>query len=166
MPWISEDHLDHVVVKKLEMSSDMSELDGFVPESEGQLEEVEVENVTASKVLRALWWKGFRAGQRKLCRAGGFGSQVVGTTIPANRVWNSGVRKTSLKMPKKRGSVVLGSGARRKPIMGLREHQKGFPGSSTEASTTSTLGEEGSSPSDGNVHAERDRSMTVWKQNA
>ena len=101
MPWISEDHLDHVVGKRMEMSSDMSELDGFVPEGEGQLEKVEVENVVASKVLRALWLKGFRAGQRKLCRAGRFGSQVVGTTIPANRVWSLGVRKPLLKMLKK-----------------------------------------------------------------
>ena len=36
----------------------MDVLDGFVPESEGQLEKVEVENVAASRVLRALWLKG------------------------------------------------------------------------------------------------------------
>ena len=159
LPWISEDHLDHVVAKKMEMSSDMSVLDGFVPEGEGQFEKVEVENVAASKVLRALWLKRFRAGQRKLCRAGRFGSQVVRTTIPANRVWSFRSRKPSLKMPKKHGSVVFGSGVRGKPIVGLGEHQEGFPGSSTESSTTRTLGEKGSSPGHGNVHVVRDRLM-------
>ena len=38
LPWISEDYLDEVVSKKLERSSDMDGLDGFVPESEGQSE--------------------------------------------------------------------------------------------------------------------------------
>ena len=69
----------------MEMSSDMNVLDGFVPEGEGPLEKVEVENVAASRVLRALWLKGFRAGQRKLCRAGKLRSHVVRTMIPANR---------------------------------------------------------------------------------
>ena len=159
LPWISEDHLDQVVAKKMEMSSDMNVLDGFVPEGEGQLEKVEVENVAASRVLRALWLKGFRAGQRKLCRAGKLRSQVVRTMIPANRVWSFKGRKPSLKMPKKHESVVFGSEIRGKPIMGLGEYQEGFPGSSTEASTTSTLGKKGSSPDHGNVHAVRDCSM-------
>ena len=43
--------------------------------------------------------------------------------------------------------------------MGLGEYQEGFPGSSTEASTTSTLGKKGSSPDHGNVHVVRDCSM-------
>ena len=62
LPWISEDYLDEVMSKKMERSSDMDGLDGFVPESEGQSEKVGVENVTASRILMALWKKGYRAG--------------------------------------------------------------------------------------------------------
>ena len=62
LPWISEDYLDEVVSKKMERSSDMDGLEGSVPGSEGSLEKVEVENVTASKILMALWKKGYRAG--------------------------------------------------------------------------------------------------------
>ena len=57
LPWISEDYLDEVVSKKMERSSDMDGLDGFVPGSEGPLEKVEVENVTA---LKFLWLFGRR----------------------------------------------------------------------------------------------------------
>ena len=85
LPWISEDYLDEVMSKKMERSSDMDGLNGFVPESEGQSERVEVENVTASRILMALWKKGYRAGCRRLCRSNLPGSKVGAMKRPIKK---------------------------------------------------------------------------------
>ena len=95
----------------MEASSEMNVLDGFVPESEGQLEKVEVENVTASRILMALWKKGYRAGFRRLCRSNVSGLKVGAANHPIKKVRKIGTRKALLKMHQN------GSGAGGKPCI-------------------------------------------------
>ena len=159
LPWISEDYLDEVVSKKMERSSDMDGLDGFVPESEGQLEKVEVENVTASRILMALWKKGYRAGYRRLCRLNVSGCKVGAMKHPIKRVQKIGTRKAFVKIFNVFGSSQRGSGAGGKPIMKVVGPRPGFPAVLQASNTDSTLGEGSSSQVRGNVHVEQNRPM-------
>ena len=160
LPWISEDYLDEVVSKKMERSSDM---DGFVPGSEGPLEKVEVENVTASKILMALWKKGYRAGYRRLCRLNASGCKVGAMKCPIIRVQKIGTRKAFTKMFNVFGSSQHGSGVGGKPIMKVVGPRPGFPAVLQAPNTDSTSGE-GSSPQvHGNVHVEHNRPMDRYE---
>ena len=141
-PWISEDYLDEVVSKKMERSSEM---DGFVPGSEGSLEKVEVENVTASKILMALWKKGHRVGFRRLRRLNASGCKVGAMKRPIKRVQKIGARKAFMKMFNVFGSSQHGSGVGGKPIMKVVGPRPGFPAVLQAPNTDSTSGE-GSSP--------------------
>ena len=163
LPWISEDYLDEVVSKKMERSSDMDGLDGFVPESEGQSEKVEVENVTASRILMALWKKGYRAGYRRLCRSNVSGSKVGAMNHPIKKVRKIGTRKAFLKMFNVFGSSQHGSGAGGKPIMKVVGPRPGFPAVLKASNTDSTLGEGSSSQVHGNVHVEQNRPMDRYE---
>ena len=159
LPWISEDYLDEVMSKKMERSSDMDGLNGFVPESEGQSERVEVENVTASRILMALWKKGYRAGYRRLCRSNLPGSKVGAMKHPIKKVRKIGTRKAFLKAFNVFGSSQNGSGAGGKPIMKVIGPRPGFPAVLDASNIDSTLGEKGSPPDRGNVHVGRNCSM-------
>ena len=160
LPWISEDYLDEVVSKKMERSSDM---DGFVPESEGPLEKVEAENVTASKILMALWKKGHRVGYRRLCRLNASGCKVGAMKRPIKRVQKIGTRKAFKKMFNVFGSSQHGSGVGGKPIMKVVGPRPGFPAVLQAPNTDSTSGE-GSSPQvHGNVHVEHNRPMDRYE---
>ena len=163
LPWISEDYLDEVVSKKMERSSDMDRLDGFVPESEGQLEKAEVENVTASRILMALWKKGYRAGYRRLCRSNVSGCKVGAMKHPIKRVQKIGTRKAFVKMFNVFGLSQRGSGADGKPIMKVVGPRPGFPAVLQASNTDSTLGEGSSSQVHGNVHAEQNRPMDRYE---
>ena len=159
LPWISEDYLDEVVSKKMERSSDMGGLEGFVPGSEGSLEKVEVENVTASKILMALWKKGYRAGYRRLCRLNVSGCKVGTVKRPIKRVQKIGTRKAFMKKFNVFGSSQRGSGAGGKPIMKVVGPRPGFPAVLQASNTDSTWGEGSSSQAHGNVHVEQNRPM-------
>ena len=160
LPWISEDYLDEVVSKKMERSSDM---DGFVPGSEGPFEKVEVENVTASKILMALWKKGHRVGYRRLCRLNASGCKVGAMKRPIKRVQKIGTRKAFMKMFNVFGSSQHGSGVGGKPIMKVVGPRPGFPAVLQAPNTDSTSGE-GSSPQvHGNVHVEHNRPMDRYE---
>ena len=163
LPWISEDYLDEVVSKKMERSSDMDGLDGFVPGSEGPLEKVEVENVTASRILMALWKKGYRAGYRRLCRLNVSGCKVGAMKHPIKRVQKIGTRKAFMKMFNVFGSSQHGSGAGGKPIMKVVGPRPGFPAVLQASNTDSTLGEGSSSQVHGNVHVEQNRPMDRYE---
>ena len=163
LPWISEDYLDGVVSKKMERSSDMDGLDGFVPESEGQSEKVEVENVTASRILMALWKKGYRAGCRRLCRSNVSGPKVGVINQPIKKVRKIGTRKAFLKTFNLFGSSQHGSGAGGKPIMKVVGPRPGFPAVLKASTTGSTLGEGSSSQVHGNVHVEQNRPMDRYE---
>ena len=163
LPWISEDYLDEVVSKKMERSSDMDGLDGFVPGSEGPLEKVEVENVTASRILMALWKKGYRAGYRRLCRLNASGCKVGAMKRPTKRVQKIGARKAFMKMFNVFGSSQHGSGAGGKPIMKVVGPRPGFPAVLQASNTDSTLGEGSSSQVHGNVHVEQNRPMDRYE---
>ena len=159
-PWISEDYLDEVVSKKMERSSEM---DGFVPGSEGSLEKVEVENVTASKILMALWKKGHRVGFRRLRRLNASGCKVGAMKRPIKRVQKIGARKAFMKMFNVFGSSQHGSGVGGKPIMKVVGPRPGFPAVLQAPNTDSTSGE-GSSPQvHGNVHVEHNRPMDRYE---
>ena len=159
-PWISEDYLDEVVSKKMERSSEM---DGFVPGSEGSLEKVEVENVTASKILMALWKKGHRVGFRRLRRLNASGCKVGAMKRPIKRVQKIGARKAFMKMFNVFGSSQHGSGGGGKPIMKVVGPRPGFPAVLQAPNTDSTSGE-GSSPQvHGNVHVEHSRPMDRYE---
>ena len=160
LPWISEDYLDEVMSKKMERSSDMDGLDGFVPESEGQSEKVEVENVTASRILMALWKKGYRAGYRRLCRSNVSGCKVGAMKHPIKRVQKIGARK---KMFNVFGSSQHGSGAGGKPIMKVVGPRPGFPAVLKASNTDSTLDEGSSSQAHGNVHVGQNRPMDRYE---
>ena len=163
LPWISEDYLDEVVSKKMERSSDMDGLDGFVPESEGQLEKVEVANVTASRILMALWKKGYRAGYRRLCRLNVSGCKVGAMKHPIKRVQKIGTRKAFVKIFNVFGSSQRGSGAGGKPIMKVVGPRPGFPAVLQASNTDSALGEGSSSQVRGNVHVEQNRPMDRYE---
>ena len=163
LPWISEDYLDEVVSKKMERSSDMDRLDGFVPESEGQLEKVEVENVTASRILMALWKKGYRAGYRRLCRSNVSGCKLGAMKHPIKRVQKIGTRKAFVKMFNVFGLSQRGSGDGGKPIMKVVGPRPGFPAVLQASNTDSTLGEGSSSQVRGNVHVEQNRPMDRYE---
>ena len=163
LAWISEDYLDEVVSKKMERSSDMDGLDGFVPESEGQLEKVEVENVTASRILMALWKKGYRAGYRRLCRLNVSGCKVGAMKHPIKRVQKICTRKAFVKIFNVFGSSQRGSGAGGKPIMKVVGPRPGFPAVLQASNTDSTLGEGSSSQVRGNVHVEQNRPMDRYE---
>ena len=135
LPWISEDYLDEVVSKNMERSSDM---DGFVPGSEGPLEKAEVENVTASKILMALWKKGHRVGYRRLCRLNASGCKVGAMKRPIKRVQKIGTRKAFTKMFNVFGSSQHGSGVGGKPIMKVVGPRPGFPAVLQAPTTDST----------------------------
>ena len=159
LPWISEDYLDEVMSKKMERSSDVDGLNGLVPESEVQSERVEVENVTASRILMALWKKGYRAGYRRLCRTNLPGSKVGAMKHPINKVRKIGTRKAFLKVFNVFGSSQNGSGAGGKPIMKVIGPRPGFPALLDASNIDSTLGEKGSPSDHGNVHVGRNCSM-------
>ena len=163
LPWISEDYLDEVVSKKMERSSDMDGLEGSVPGSEGSLEKVEVENVTASNILMALWKKGSRAGYRRLCRLNVSGCKVATMQRPIKRVQKIGTRKALMKKFNVFGSSQHGSGVGGKPIMKVVGPRPGFPAVLQAPTTDSTSGE-GSSPQvHGNVHVEHNRPMDRYE---
>ena len=159
LPWISEDYLDEVMSKKMERSSDMDGLDGFVPGSEGQSEKVEVENVTASRILMALWKKGYRAGYRRLCRSNVSGCKVGAMKHPIKKVQKIGTRKAFVEIFNAFGSSQHGSGVGGKPIMKVVGPRPGFPAVLKASNTDSTLGEGSSSQVHGNVHVEQNRPM-------
>ena len=159
LPWISEDYADEVMSKKMERSSDVDGLNGLVPESEVQSERVEVENVTASRILMALWKKGYRAGYRRLCRTNLPGSKVGAMKHPIKKVRKIGTRKAFLKVFNVFGSSQNGSGAGGKPIMKVIGPRPGFPAVLDASSIDSTLGEKGSPSDHGNVHVGRNCSM-------
>ena len=163
LPWISEDYLDGVMSKKMETSSEMNVLDGFVPESEGQLEKVEVENVTASRILMALWTKGYRAGFRRLCRSNVSGLKVFAANHPIKKVRKIGTRKALLKMLNICGSSQNGSGAGGKPIMKVIGPRPGFPAVLDASNIDSTLGEGSSSQVHDNVRVEQNRPMDRYE---
>ena len=163
LPWISEDYLDGVMSKKMETSSEMNVLDGFVPEGEGQFEKVEVENVTASRILMALWRKGYRAGYRRLCRSNVFGFKVGAINHPIKLVRKFGTRKTLLKMPSTRESAQHGSGAGGKPIMKVVGPRPGFPAVLDAPNIDSTVGEGNSPQVHDNVHVEQSHPMDRYE---
>ena len=105
MPWIPEDHLDGVVAKKLDQSSDQGEEGCLESEGESQPEQVVVENTSTEKVLRALRWKGYRAGYGRLCRANGIGLKSGAVKVPIRAAWKPGSKKPFLNKPIVRGSA-------------------------------------------------------------
>ena len=138
-------------------------MDGFVPGSEGSLEKVEVENVTASKILMALWKKGHRVGFRRLRRLNASGCKVGAMKRPIKRVQKIGARKAFMKMFNVFGSSQHGSGVGGKPIMKVVGPRPGFPAVLQAPNTDSTSGE-GSSPQvHGNVHVEHSRPMDRYE---
>ena len=140
----------------------MDGLNGFVPESEGQSEKVEVENVTASRILMALWKKGYKAGYRRLCRSNVSGPKVGAMNHP-KKARKIGTRKAFLKTFNVFGSSQHGSGAGGKPIMKVVGPRPGFPAVLKASNTDSTLGEGSSSQVHGNVHVEQNRPMDRYE---
>ena len=159
MTWVSDTQLGDEVAKKLEVSSTWNDVGYLGLVSEGHPGGVEEEDTNTSRVLRALWWKGFRAGQRGLCRAGGLEKGVRKPNL-LKKQGNPGVKKSFLGKPKIRGLMVCGSQVEGKPITENQGHHEGFPGGSSEQPMISTLSGEGSSHTSGNGQLERGRLMS------
>ena len=155
MTWVSDKRLDDEAAKKLEVSSTLNDVGYLGLVSESHPGGMEAEDIATSQVLRALWWKGFRAGQRGLCRAGGFEKGVRKPNLLKKEGWNPGVKKSFLRKPKIRGLMVHGSEVEGKPITENQGHHEGFPGGSSEQPMISTLSGEGSSQYNGNGQLER-----------
>ena len=147
IPWIPEDHPDMVVAKQVDRSSNQGV----------------VEDTTTEKILGALWWKGYRAGCRRLCRANVSGPKVGAINLPIKSVRKAGVTKPFLKKSIIRGSAQHGSGAGGKPIIEVVRSRPGFPAVLDTSNTDSTWGEGNSSQVHDNVHVEQDRPMERYE---
>ena len=163
MPWIPVDHLDEVVAKKLNPSVNSGEEEGCVQESGIQPEPTHVEDAPAEKILRALWWKEYRAGYERLRRSNGIGSKPGTVKVPIRAVRRPGSEKLFLKKPLIRGSAQHGSGADRKKTIKVVEPRPGFPAVSDKPRTTSAQGEQSSSQDLGNVQVEKSRPMDRYE---
>ena len=159
MPWISEDHLDRVVAKKWDQSSDQGEGGSLESEGESQPKSVQVENASTKKVLRALWRKGYRAGYGRLCRVNGIGLKNGTVKVPIRAARRPGSEMLFLKKPLIRGSAQHGSGADGKIFTKVIKTRPGFPAVPDMPRTTSALGEKDSSQVLGNVQVEQSRPM-------